>query len=141
MLRAVCESDLGEFARWEEANSSGALWSLSDLQQEFAHPDSIMLAAVDGETLLGYAVIREMPDGFELLNILVRADRRRLGTGNTLMQGIHERAGGESVYLELRASNHAAAALYAGYGYEQVGLRERYYRDGEDAVLLMRMSG
>jgi ribosomal-protein-alanine N-acetyltransferase len=140
MLRAASEADLGELARWEEANSSGALWSLSDLQQEFAHPSSTLLVAADGAALLGYAVIREMPDGFELLNILVRADRRRLGTGGTLMQGIHERAGGQSVYLELRASNEAAAALYEGYGYMQVGLRERYYSDGEDAVLLMRLA-
>ena len=32
----------------------------------------------------------------------------------------------------------AAAALYAGLGFVVVGRRERYYPDGEDALLLTR---
>jgi ribosomal-protein-alanine N-acetyltransferase len=41
------------------------------------------------------------------------------------------------VTLEYRISNSAARALYDKYGFEQVGVRARYYSDNhEDAVLM-----
>lgn len=46
------------------------------------------------------------------------------------------RDGAESVLLEVRASNAAALHLYDSLGFERVGLRRRYYADGEDAVLM-----
>lgn len=42
----------------------------------------------------------------------------------------------ELVLLEVRASNSPALALYTSLGFERVGLRKRYYSDGEDAVLM-----
>lgn len=42
----------------------------------------------------------------------------------------------ESVLLEVRASNKPAQRLYASLGFERVGVRKRYYGDGEDAVLM-----
>jgi ribosomal-protein-alanine N-acetyltransferase len=39
--------------------------------------------------------------------------------------------------LEVRVSNHAAAALYRKFGFREVGIRPRYYADnGEDARLM-----
>lgn len=43
----------------------------------------------------------------------------------------------ELITLEVRVGNSPARGLYAKVGFEQVGLRKRYYRDnGEDALLL-----
>jgi len=49
----------------------------------------------------------------------------------------------EQVTLEVRASNHAACALYARLGFEEVGLRKKYYAPdaagfSEDARLMSR---
>ena len=42
------------------------------------------------------------------------------------------------VFLEVRASNHEAQALYALYGFEPVGLRKGYYSDThEDAIVML----
>ncbi|MEE8547256.1 MAG: ribosomal-protein-alanine N-acetyltransferase RimI, partial [bacterium] len=38
--------------------------------------------------------------------------------------------------LEVRVSNAAARSLYKGFGFREVGVRESYYADGEDAVVL-----
>ena len=46
------------------------------------------------------------------------------------------RHGAELVVLEVRASNDPALRLYHSLGFERVGLRRRYYHDGEDAVLM-----
>ena len=45
--------------------------------------------------------------------------------------------GALSSFLEVRASNLAAQAMYRKFGYEETGRRPRYYKDnGEDAILM-----
>jgi ribosomal-protein-alanine N-acetyltransferase len=38
----------------------------------------------------------------------------------------------------VRVSNLAAQRLYLKFGFAEVGRRKRYYRDGEDALLMTR---
>ena len=46
--------------------------------------------------------------------------------------------GAQQAYLEVRASNHAAIALYTRLGFRVCGRRPNYYRDPEeDAVLVL----
>ena len=39
--------------------------------------------------------------------------------------------------LEVRRGNRAALRLYRRHGYRPVGMRPRYYDDGEDAILML----
>ena len=38
--------------------------------------------------------------------------------------------------LEVRADNPRAQQLYHRYGFEQIHVRRRYYRDGVDALIM-----
>ena len=50
--------------------------------------------------------------------------------------------GVESVFLEVRESNHAARTLYASRAFQGIGRRRGYYRvPMEDALLLKRELG
>ena len=138
LVRRVRDDDLALLAEWEEQNLSGANWTIKDLSEEFRQANSYFFVVVEGDEARGYSVVRRMPDGFELMNILVPMDHRRRGIARLLMDAVHQLSDREPVYLEVRASNEAAQALYACYGYEQTGLRQGYYRDGEDAVLMSR---
>ena len=40
--------------------------------------------------------------------------------------------------LEVRESNLPAISLYLKYGFIKNGLRKRYYKDNENAVLMMK---
>jgi ribosomal protein S18 acetylase RimI-like enzyme len=42
------------------------------------------------------------------------------------------------MFLEVRASNAAARALYASAGFVAVGRRARYYRDPDEDAVVMR---
>ena len=137
-VRQVAAHDLEVLAEWEAHNASGATWTIKDLSEEFYFPQTYLWVAVSGEERCGYCVARQLPDGFELMNILVPLAHRRRGVARHLMDALHRASGSEPVYLEVRASNEAAQALYASFGYEQTGLRAGYYRDGEDAVLMSR---
>ena len=42
--------------------------------------------------------------------------------------------------LEVRCSNQVAILLYQGLGFQVLGQRQRYYADGEDALILWHQS-
>ena len=44
--------------------------------------------------------------------------------------------GAQAVLLEVAEPNVAARALYAGFGFQEVGQRRHYYADGSDALVL-----
>ena len=69
-------------------------------------------------------------------------DYRRLGVGSMLLEAVIERAkklGLSILTLEVRQSNIAAQGLYRKYGFEEIGVRKRYYSDNnEDAVIMTK---
>jgi len=74
----------------------------------------------------------------ELLRVAVAPEHRRGGLAAALLaasEDLLRREGIRRLHLEVRVSNGAARALYAGQGWREAGLRRGYYRDGEDAVL------
>jgi ribosomal-protein-alanine N-acetyltransferase len=101
----------------------------------------------DKGRVIGYAIMSVAAGEAHLLNLCVAADVRRTGHGRRLLAAVVHRArnaGAERMHLEVRPSNTAALALYAGTGFERIGLRRAYYRarsGSEDAVLLARWLG
>jgi ribosomal-protein-alanine N-acetyltransferase len=79
-------------------------------------------------------------DEAHIVTIASHPKLRRRRLGELMLLHLIERAretGVTAVTLEVRASNRAAQELYHKWGFEQVGLRKRYYRDNnEDALLL-----
>ena len=100
------------------------------------------LACWDDAELVGYAGLSRGPDsadGAELHTIGVRRDHQGRGIGRRLLTAMLAYAGDRSVRLEVRTDNDPAIALYRGFGFQQVGLRRRYYQpSGADAFTMVR---
>ncbi len=79
----------------------------------------------------GYVLTREAGGETELLRIAVLPQFRGRGYGRELL----ERVKVKNMFLEVRAGNDAARALYEKAGFLQIGNRRGYYWNGEDAVL------
>jgi len=74
-----------------------------------------------------------------ILKVATRPPWRRQGLARHLLvlAGEHViEAGGESITLEVRASNEPAIRLYQTLGYRLKGRRPHYYGDGEDALIM-----
>lgn len=90
--------------------------------------------------IVAMLVIWSILDEAHVATIAVHPDCRRqhLATrllAHALLPMLAE--GARIVYLEVRKSNQAAQALYRNFGFEEVGIRPRYYQDNhEDAVLM-----
>ncbi len=90
--------------------------------------------------LCGCALGRIVADEAELHSIAVHPASRRKGHARALLEAFLEQcrdAGVRHVWLEVRASNHPAIALYGGRGFKASGRRPGYYDDGEDALIYL----
>lgn len=89
--------------------------------------------------LEGFISVQLAADEVEIHDLLVHPEFRRGGRGRQLLVRAlfaAARGGARRAYLEFRASNAPARALYERLGFEVLGVRARYYADGEDAVLM-----
>ena len=95
---------------------------------------------VQRQLLVGFVGLWYMAGEAHIVSIAVRESYRRKGLGELLLIGSVEmaiRRDCQVVTLEARVSNEPAIALYRKYGFNEVGLRRRYYSDnGEDALIM-----
>jgi len=89
--------------------------------------------------ILAYGGFWLMVDEAHIATLASHPDWRGCGLGLWLMVALLERASERGAListLEVRAGNRAAQLLYEKLGYEVVGVRYRYYRDGEDGLIM-----
>ncbi len=90
--------------------------------------------------ILGYSGFWLMVDEAHVSTIAVQPDWRQRGIGELLLVTMLDRATeleADIATLEVRVSNITAQNLYRKYGFRQVGLRRRYYRDSNEDALIM----
>ena len=117
-------------------------WSENSIASELENALSYWLVAVDGDKVAGYVGSQSVLGETDMMNIAVHPDYRRQGIArkliDALIEGLKAR-GSRSLMLEVRASNEPAKALYAQLGFQQIGLRPRYYsKPREDALILRK---
>lgn len=95
------------------------------------------------EALIGYYVAMMGVDEVHLLNITVAPEFQRQGWAPLMLEALAGWARGQKaqwLWLEVRASNARALAVYARNGFRRVGLRKGYYptvtAPREDAVVM-----
>ncbi len=118
-------------------------WPAVAFTRELASKSNHYVGARCGGTLVGYAGItrlgRTPPFEYEVHTIGVDPDYQGHGIGRRLLDELLDYAQGGVVFLEVRTDNETAIALYRSAGFEQVGLRKRYYRiSGADAYTMRR---
>ena len=113
-------------------------WSVANLREAVLTGNS-WVAELDGR-VAGLLIGRAVADEFEILNLAVEKERRRRGVAKRLLDTALDRARADDVrnaFLEVRASNYSAIALYRQAGFRVSGQRKSYYGNPpEDAVVL-----
>ena len=137
-LRAARSADLEALCALE-TEAAALPWSRAQLRESLDR--HLVQVAQDGSRIVGYAVVRQVLDEAELLNVMVATAYRRRGLGRALIgAGAAALDGVRWLHLEVRAGNAAAQALYDALGFTRVGIRRGYYPAAgggrEDAVLM-----
>jgi ribosomal-protein-alanine N-acetyltransferase len=108
-------------------------WQEADFEQLFVASGTFADGAIEAkeEHLAGFVLSRVAAGEAEILTIAVAPEWRRRGIATSLltphMAGLAA-IGIDRLFLEVDAENAAARALYANFGFEQVGERKPYYR-------------
>ena len=143
----MTEHDLLEVVEIEET-SGLSRWGWSAYYAELQGKNShlMLVARIDSHEqtrrckLAGYIVARMGADELHINNVAVREDYRRRGIGRRLLDRILEegkRSGATAAFLELRAGNTAALALYKECGFRVTSQRKQYYSDPVEDALVM----
>lgn len=119
--------DTEDAASAEETGSAGDTGALSDGE----------------EVLAGYLVFsRADADVWEIVDVAVREDLRGRGIASKLLEKTLREARDlhtMSCFLEVRAGNTPALALYGAAGFRRVGLRKGYYSAPREDALVMEL--
>jgi len=147
-IRSMRPADLDEIVALAGTLEHAPSWPIAAYARALdssVSPLRVALVAAESAfgALTGFAIAAiapcEPPEA-ELEMIGVSAPYRRRGLALKLLASLADelrRAGVREIYLEVRASNQPALALYRALGFAQTGLRPRYYsHPAEDAVLM-----
>lgn len=94
------------------------------------------------EMVVGYFYAQNIVGEVTLLNLAIDPIAQGEGLGRLVMEhllSVCEHAKAESIWLEVRESNHKARSLYESLGFNEVDRRRDYYpspKGKEDAIIM-----
>ena len=142
MIRLLETHDVAAILAIQSASPEIAQWTASDYARVARGEIAGWIAGEDETaTITGFLVARQIAGDLEILNLAVRPDARRRGTGTELLRRSFawgKSFGATNALLEVRAANLAALDFYRHHGFEIIGLRKRYYVAPSDDALVLR---
>lgn len=113
-------------------------WSEKSIASELENELALWLVAVDGDTVAGYIGSQTVLGEADMMNVAVAPEYRRRGIARKLVEELISRLNAHSLTLEVRVSNENARRLYDSMGFQQVGLRKKYYEKPREDALILR---
>jgi len=120
----------------EQACFGEDAWPLLDILLVLFMPGVVRLKVVLDDKIVGFAAAEERSGAGWITTIGVLPEFRRRGIARVLLQVCEERIRTSRMRLCVRRDNVAAQQLYLLSGYHQVEVWARYYRGGEDALVM-----
>tara|TARA_Y100001968_G_C18826150_1_gene466876 strand:- start:20 stop:457 length:438 start_codon:yes stop_codon:yes gene_type:complete len=126
-----------------DRKSLKGLWTKSQWERELSEPKRICLGAIDIKTkkLLGICSAWLVIDELHITFIAVHPIHQRKGLGKLLLTDLIKRSNlleTNHIQLEVKESNEQAKAFYKSMGFKIIANRSNFYKDGSDALLLIK---
>ncbi len=116
-------------------------WKPSILKSELENEISKYIVAKMNDEIVGFAGIIILPDDVEITNIVTKKVERKKGIGKLLLDKLIEMAKEtekETISLEVNEINIPAINLYKTSGFEEVGIRKKYYNGINNAIIMTK---
>jgi [ribosomal protein S18]-alanine N-acetyltransferase len=144
-LQPACRSDASAIASMSrDLIEAGLGWQYRSerIGQLSDDPETVTLAARDGECMIGFAIMTFGAERAHLVLLAVRPACQRRGIARRMASWLlasAATAGIALVHVELRAQNEAAYAFYRALGFAETLRLPGYYQGRETAIRMMRM--
>ncbi|MDO9545200.1 MAG: N-acetyltransferase [Pelolinea sp.] len=140
MIERASWRDLLALSALEKACFERDAWPLLDVMGVLTFLSVVRMRAMGDGELIGFIAgdpNKEKKTAW-ILTLGVLPDWRRMGIAETLLRMCEEEMHMPLVKLTVRRSNAAAIRLYEKFGYTQVDIWPKYYRGGEDGLVLAK---
>lgn len=141
IIRRMTAEDIEQVYQIELATFTPP-WSRESFHEEMERNKCAryLVAEADGH-IIAYAGAWCIFEEGHITNVAVDKAYRGQGVGRRITAALMQYAanlGVQYMTLEVRRGNLTAQALYKSLGFEELGVRKRYYEDnGEDALLMV----
>ena len=139
IIRRMCEADLDQVTALEQEIFSDP-WTRGDFAAEISAQGHCYLVVEEEGEILGYCGYWGVAGEAQIFNVAVRPASRGRGSGRQMMEALMNQGkedGLTEFTLEVRISNEPAIRLYHGLGFQDVGIRKRFYQKPVEDALLM----
>ncbi len=138
-LREMRQEDLFQ-VKYIEKMSYDFPWSEKILEDCLLYNYDCYVASHQNQ-VFGYLISKISIPESHILNLTVDKNHRNNGIGSQLLDLALSKStllGSDTVFLETRKTNKSAIYLYNKYNFQQVGIRENYYKtkDGREDALV-----
>ncbi len=132
--------DLGALQTLEKVCFGEDAWPYLELLGLLTFPGVVRIKACVQHEMIGFISgdARRTEKTSWILTLGVLPNWRRRGVAVALLGECERRMGMPQVKLTVRRSNTAAIRLYEKLGYQQVDIWSKYYRGGEDGLVLAK---
>jgi [ribosomal protein S18]-alanine N-acetyltransferase len=137
-VRASVEADLVRISEIEKKAFSNSVWTKAMIFDELKLNIDRKTWVIDlDKKLVGYCMFRYGPNEVYIVNMAVDPSVQKTGVGKKLLNHFLDNIPKDSsAYLEVKRGNFPAIKLYLNAGFEDIAIREGYYSDGEDAIVM-----
>lgn len=138
VIRPMKWWDLEQVLTIENEVFGPTAWTPESYWGELARDDRYYLVA-DQAGVEAYGGLWLVPPDADVQTIAVSASAQGRGLGRVLLEALlaHAKAAGcRRVQLEVKADNVSAIRLYEASGFRHVRVRQRYYPDFTDALVM-----
>lgn len=116
-------------------------WVKTSIRQELNRKNKSLnlIGELDEGEAIGYFFAHLVENEAHILNLALDIPYQNKGLGKQFLKKIlDEYLQFADVFLEVKRSNFPAINLYLHFEFEEIDIREGYYSDGEDAVIMVK---
>ena len=131
-IKAICDMDKVNFSNnWDEAM----------LEKMFVNRNTKIYVAEIDKVVIGFIVLENEIDEINISRVVVDSEYRNHGLGSKLIKCAFKWAKElkiDNVSLEVSSNNFTAKTLYEKLGFSLRRVRKAYYKDGSDAIEMVK---
>ena len=112
-------------------------WNIQSIETMCEIENYSFIIIKTNNEILGYIILYDTLDSFDLFEIAVKNDHRNQGLGTKLLKALFVKTD-KDIFLEVNEINVKALGLYEENGFVRISLRKNYYKDNKNAIIMVK---
>ena len=112
-------------------------WNIQSMETMCEIENYSFIIIKTNNEILGYIILYDSLDSFDLFEIAVKNDHRNQGLGTKLLKALFVKTD-KDIFLEVNEINVKALGLYEENGFVRISLRKNYYKDNKNAIIMVK---